>query len=223
MSGGIGHLVLSWAAILAVPVAAAAGVVTFLSPCVLPGSWFTPRYAAGMSGWMSRPPSPPGIPPGRDRRRSHTGRRGRDSRRSREGGCSRAGAARPRRRRHRRRNGGEGASHHDGGQPRRARTVAVLPCSCSASRSCSRPRAWRSAGWSVLRTHVAGLTRSWAGHDHPGWLFAGVHRSPSLGGSSGLPCAAGRTGRCRVLGVLFGLSWTPCIVPTPSAWSWASP
>ena len=36
MGGGIGHLVLSGPLILAVPVAAAARAVTFLSPCVLP-------------------------------------------------------------------------------------------------------------------------------------------------------------------------------------------
>ena len=36
MSGGIEHLILSGPLLAAVPVAAAAGAVTFLSPCVLP-------------------------------------------------------------------------------------------------------------------------------------------------------------------------------------------
>ncbi len=36
MGGGIGHLVMSGPLILAVPVAAAAGAITFISPCCLP-------------------------------------------------------------------------------------------------------------------------------------------------------------------------------------------
>ena len=36
MSGGIEHLILSGPLLFAAPVAAAAGAVTFLSPCVLP-------------------------------------------------------------------------------------------------------------------------------------------------------------------------------------------
>ena len=50
MGGGIGHLVLSGPLILAVPVAAAAGAVTFLSPCVLPLVPGYLSYVAGMSG-----------------------------------------------------------------------------------------------------------------------------------------------------------------------------
>ena len=58
MGGGIGHLVLSGPLILAVPVAAAAGAVTFLSPCVLPLVPGYLSYVACMSGWMRRPPPP---------------------------------------------------------------------------------------------------------------------------------------------------------------------
>src|SRR5436189_6474744 len=50
MGGGIGHLVLSGPLILAVPVAAAAGAVTFLSPCVLPLVPGYLSYVAGVSG-----------------------------------------------------------------------------------------------------------------------------------------------------------------------------
>src|SRR5262249_57628195 len=50
MGGGVGHLVLSGPLILAVPVAAAAGAVTFLSPCVLPLVPGYLSYVAGMSG-----------------------------------------------------------------------------------------------------------------------------------------------------------------------------
>ena len=50
MGGGVGHLVLSGPVLLAIPVALAAGAVTFLSPCCLP---LVPGYLAyltGMSG-----------------------------------------------------------------------------------------------------------------------------------------------------------------------------
>src|SRR5689334_17935371 len=47
MSGGIGHLILSGPLLFAVPVAAAAGAVTFLSPCVLP---LVPGYLSYVTG-----------------------------------------------------------------------------------------------------------------------------------------------------------------------------
>src|SRR5215470_17858520 len=50
MSGGVGNLVLSGPLILAVPVAVAAGAVTFLSPCVLPLVPGYLSYVTGMSG-----------------------------------------------------------------------------------------------------------------------------------------------------------------------------
>src|SRR6516165_6574256 len=58
MGGGIGHLVLSGPLILAVPVAAAAGAVTFLSPCVLPLVPGYLSYVAGMSGVDAQASSP---------------------------------------------------------------------------------------------------------------------------------------------------------------------
>ena len=50
MSGGIGHLILSGPLLFAVPVAAAAGAVTFLSPCVLPLVPGSLSYVTGLSG-----------------------------------------------------------------------------------------------------------------------------------------------------------------------------
>ena len=50
MSGGIGHLILYGPLLFAVPVAAAAGAVTFLSPCVLPLVPGYLSYVTGMSG-----------------------------------------------------------------------------------------------------------------------------------------------------------------------------
>lgn len=58
MSTGIGHVVLSGPLILAVPVAVAAGAVTFLSPCVLPLVPGYLSYVTGMSGVDAERPPP---------------------------------------------------------------------------------------------------------------------------------------------------------------------
>ena len=50
MGGGVEHLVQSGPLILAVPIAAAAGAVTFLSPCCLPLVPGYLSYVTGMSG-----------------------------------------------------------------------------------------------------------------------------------------------------------------------------
>ena len=50
MGGGIEHLILSGPVLLAMPVAAAAGAVTFLSPCCLPLVPGYLSYLTGMSG-----------------------------------------------------------------------------------------------------------------------------------------------------------------------------
>ncbi len=47
MSGGLDHLILSGPVLLAMPVAAAAGAITFLSPCCLP---LVPGYLAYLTG-----------------------------------------------------------------------------------------------------------------------------------------------------------------------------
>ena len=50
MSGGLEHLVLSGPVLLAMPVAVAAGAITFLSPCCLPLVPGYLSYVTGMSG-----------------------------------------------------------------------------------------------------------------------------------------------------------------------------
>src|SRR2546430_5684053 len=50
MSGGVGQLVMSGPLILAVPVAAAAGAITFISPCCLPLIPGYLSYVTGVSG-----------------------------------------------------------------------------------------------------------------------------------------------------------------------------
>ena len=69
MLGGIGHLVDSGPLLLAIPVAAAAGAVTFLSPCCLPLVPGYLSYLTGMSGTAVKPDSnnkggPPAPGPG---------------------------------------------------------------------------------------------------------------------------------------------------------------
>ena len=73
--GGIEHLILSGPLLFAVPVAAAAGAVTFLSPCVLPLVPGYLSYVTGMSGVdaqqagvlgatvVTAPPAGPGAAP----------------------------------------------------------------------------------------------------------------------------------------------------------------
>ncbi|HSR85529.1 MAG TPA: cytochrome c biogenesis protein CcdA [Streptosporangiaceae bacterium] len=55
MSGGLQHLILSGPVLLAMPVAAAAGAVTFLSPCCLP---LVPGYLSYLAGMSGSPASP---------------------------------------------------------------------------------------------------------------------------------------------------------------------
>src|SRR6266566_4815329 len=62
MSGGVGHLILSGPLLFAIPVAAAAGAVTFLSPCVLPLVPGYLSYVTGMSGVDVQDGDGPGGP-----------------------------------------------------------------------------------------------------------------------------------------------------------------
>src|SRR6516162_1493078 len=58
---GVGHLILSGPLLFAVPVAAAAGAVTFLSPCVLPLVPGYLSYVTGMSGVDAQQPTAAGA------------------------------------------------------------------------------------------------------------------------------------------------------------------
>ncbi len=60
MSGGLDHLILSGPVLLAMPVAAAAGAITFLSPCCLPLVPGYLSYLTGMSGSAAPGPEPAG-------------------------------------------------------------------------------------------------------------------------------------------------------------------
>jgi cytochrome c-type biogenesis protein len=225
MSGGIGHLVLSGPLILAVPVAAAAGAVTFLSPCVLPLVPGYLSYVAGMSGVDAQASPAAGDGPA-----------GTGGTATADGSAAAAGTATA------------GTAAADGtvatGSPAPepggsgGGTAVKAPAATVAARP-GRPRtvtgtalfvlgfsvvfategvAFGGLG-SVLRTHIAGLTQILGGFTIIlGLMFAGVFDRFPVTGRIIRPSVRPRAGLAGapVLGVLFGLSWTPCIGPTLS-------
>lgn len=200
MSGGVGHLVLSGPLILAVPVAAAAGAVTFLSPCVLPLVPGYLSYVTGMSGVDAQ-----GAVAGQ----AEDARPG-------EGGRQAAVAGPP---------GGGGtavkapaaAVTAGPGRPRTVAGAALFVLGFSAVFA-TEGVAFGSLG-SVLRAHAAGLTQILGVVTIMlGLLFAGVFDRFPVTGRIVRPSVRPRAGLAGapLLGVLFGLSWTPCIGPTLS-------
>jgi cytochrome c-type biogenesis protein len=199
VGSGVGHLVLSGPLILAVPVAAAAGAVTFLSPCVLPLVPGYLSYVAGMSGVdaQARPPAAGGE------------------------GDRQAAAAGP---------AETGGTDGSGGtavkvtataataRPGRSRTVlgtALFVLGFSAVFA-SEGVAFGGLG-AVLRTHSTGLTQILGAVTIVlGLMFAGVFDRFPIAGRILQPSVRPRAGLAGApaLGVLFGVSWTPCIGPT---------
>src|SRR5215831_11122006 len=227
MGGGIGHLVLSGPLILAVPVAAAAGAVTFLSPCVLPLVPGYLSYVAGMSGVdaQASPAAGNDRPAGTGGTAAAGSTVAAGSAAAADGAVAADGtAAKP--------GPAPGAGGSGGG-------TAVKAPAATVAASPGRPRtvtgtalfvlgfsvvfategvAFGGLG-SVLRTHIAGLTQILGGFTIIlGLMFAGVFDRFPVTGRIIRPCVRPRAGLAGapVLGVLFGLSWTPCIGPTLS-------
>src|SRR5580700_5831558 len=186
---GAAQLVTSGPLILALPVAAAAGAVTFLSPCCLP---LVPGYLSfvtGMAGVSGSAPAPAVAQPAV----------------AAEGGAGPAVvvATRP------------VAPAVPAVGPPRARVVAGT--------------ALFVLGFSVVfvayGAALGGLGHLLTGHARlltrilRGLLFAGVFDRFSFAGRIVRPSARPKAGLAGapLLGVMFGLGWTPCIGPTLTA------
>ncbi len=195
---GIAHLVFSGPLVLAVPVAAAAGAVSFLSPCCLPLVPGYVSYITGMSGADLQQRAAP----------------------SRVGTLVSAGAP----------GASTGTAGGNGASAQAAQTI----------RSTRRGRTLAGSALFVLgfaalfATYGAlfgGLGATLSAHQRGlaqvlgaltivlGLLFMGVFERLRLAGAAVRPNFRPRAGLAGapLLGVMFGLGWTPCIGPTLTA------
>src|SRR6185437_3831040 len=192
------HLVSSGPLLLAIPVAAAAGAVTFLSPCCLP---LVPGYLAYITG-MS----------------------GADATAAPAGELAVEGAA----------GTAAVAAEAGGGVTTQARTKAAAPAARHTGRTVAGTAlfvAGFSAVFALTGLAVGGLGQLFSAHDSLltqvlggvtivlGLLFFGAFDRFMFAGRVFKPSVmprAGLTG-APLLGVLFGIGWTPCIGPTLEA------
>jgi cytochrome c-type biogenesis protein len=211
---GIGQLVTSGPLILALPVAAAAGAVTFLSPCCLPLVPGYLAYATGMSGTDAQTARP----------RADRGA----GRRAAEAGPDAPAPA-----------GERAAEAHDGAArdgrggvavgappamappapPGRGRTIVgtLLFVLGFSALFAVYGAASGSLGGTLLAHHQGTVTAVLGACTIVlGLLFAGVFDRFSFAGRVIRPSVRPRAGLAGapLLGVMFGLGWTPCIGPT---------
>ena len=212
----ITQLVTSGPLLLALPVAAAAGAVTFLSPCCLP---LVPGYLSFVTGMAGAggPASPaaPGSVPAASASAA---------------GAPAAGASAA---------GASAAGASAAGAPVSGVAVAALPLAATAAVP---PRGRVVAGTALFvlgfsvvfmayGAALGGLGHLLTGHARVltqvlggltillGLLFAGAFDRFSFAGRIARPSARPKAGLAGapLLGVMFGLGWTPCIGPTLTA------
>src|SRR5580700_1731529 len=198
----VGSLVSSGPLLLAIPVAAAAGAVTFLSPCCLP---LVPGYLAYITGMSGADATATTVEPA-------------------EGvaGDTEAGA------------GAASVAGADGGVTTRARAKATAPAARHTGRTVAGTAlfvAGFSAVFSLTGLAVGGLGQLFSAHDSLltrvlgavtivlGLLFFGAFDKFMFAGRIFKPSVMPKAGLAGapLLGVLFGIGWTPCIGPTLTA------
>ena len=208
---GIEHLVQTGPLILAAPIAAAAGALTFLSPCVLPLVPGYLSYVTGMSGTdaeRAEAAAAERVAVAPDGTAVAAGGAGAGP-----GAASGTPAATGR--------SATSARGVTAGRPARGRTLLgttlfVLGFSLVFA---TEGLAFGGLGLVLVR-HQAGVTQILGGVTIVlGLMFAGVFDRFPITGRIARPAIRPRAGLigAPLLGILFAVSWTPCVGPTLSA------